>query len=141
MIESLQHKEAFEYYYSLGEERSLLKVAPKFTVSTTSLKKWSAAFNWQDRVIQRDIEISKGLEKKTNSTIINEKANYRRIIREAIQSMGDIDVKCAKDLETLVKLDLLLMGESTEKTDNKVSIDNVSLEDKLKMIEKIKNGY
>ena len=55
--------------------------------------------------------------------------------------MGDIDVKCAKDLETLVKLDLLLMGESTEKTDNKVSIDNVSLEDKLKMIEKIKNGY
>ena len=130
MVESLRMKEAFEYYYSLGDKRSLQQVAKKFTVSETSARKWSAAFNWQERVVQRDIEISKGLEKKTNTTILNEKANYRRIIREAIASMGTIEPKNAKDLETLVKLDLLLMGEATEKNDTTVTIEQYL--DKLK---------
>ena len=130
MVETLQHKEAFEYYYSLGEERNLPKVAQKFTVSTTSLKKWSAAFNWQERVTQRDIELSKGLEKKTNTTILNEKANYRRIIKESISGIGEIKINNPKDLDTLVKLDLLLMGEATEKSETSVTIEQYL--DKLK---------
>ena len=125
MVETLQHKEAFEYYYSLGEARSLQQVAKRFTVSETSARKWSAAFNWQERVVQRDIEISKGLEKKTNTTILNEKANYRRIIKESISGIGEIKINNPKDLDTLVKLDLLLMGEATEKTENAIVIEGV----------------
>lgn len=113
MTETLQHKEAFEYYYSLGDNRSLPQVAQKFTVSTTSLKKWSGAFNWQERVLQRDIEIGKKLVTKTNTTVLNEKAKYRRLIQDAIAGMGDIKVETVKDYEIMVKLDLLLMGEAT----------------------------
>lgn len=123
MVESLRMREAFEYYYSLGGARSLQQVAKKFTVSETSARKWSAAFNWQERVVQRDIEISKGLEKKTNTTILNEKANYRRIIRDAIRGIGEIKITNPKDLDTLVKLDLLLMGEATEKSDLSIVLD------------------
>ena len=123
MVESLRMKEAFEYYYSLGDKRSLQQVAKKFTVSETSARKWSAAFNWQERVVQRDIEISKGLEKKTNTTILNEKANYRRIIKETIAKMAGVEVSNIKDLDTLVKLDLLLMGEATEKNETSIVLE------------------
>lgn len=122
MKETLQHKEAFEYYYSLGENRGYREVAQKFNTSLTTLAKWGKTFNWQERVTQRDIEISKQLEKKTNTTVLNEKANYRKLIKEAITNMNDIKIESVKDYETLVKLDLLLMGESTEKSDNTISI-------------------
>lgn len=122
MKETLQHKEAFEYYYSLGENRGYREVAQKFNTSLTTLAKWGKAFNWQERVTQRDIEISKQLEKKTNTTVLNEKANYRRLIKEAIENMDDIKIESVKDYETLVKLDLLLMGENTEKNDNTITV-------------------
>lgn len=130
MVETLQHKEAFEYYYSLGDSRSFKLVESKFKVSNMSVARWSKAFNWQERITQRDIEISKGLEKKTNTTILNEKANYRRIIKESISGIGEIKINNPKDLDTLVKLDLLLMGEATEKSETSVTIEQYL--DKLK---------
>ena len=123
MQESLRHREAFEYYYSLGVGRSIPQVALEYSVSVAGAKKWSKSFNWQERVVQRDIELSKGLEKKTNTTILNEKANYRRIIKETIAKMGEITVNNAKDLDALVKLDLLLMGEATEKSEASITIE------------------
>jgi len=50
MKEKLKHKEAFEYYYSLGENRGLRKVAQKFNKTLTAVANWSKAFNWQDRI-------------------------------------------------------------------------------------------
>lgn len=123
MVETLQHKEAFEYYYALGENRSIPQVAQKYAVSVPAVKKWSKSHNWQERVVQRDIEISKGLEKKTNTTILNEKANYRRIIKETIAKMAGVEVSNIKDLDTLVKLDLLLMGEATEKNETSIVLE------------------
>lgn len=123
MQETLQHKEAFEYYYSLGDKRSFKLVESQFNVSNMSVARWSKAFNWQERILQRDIEIGKKLEIKTNTTVLDEKANYRRIIKEAITAMGTPRAESAKDLEILVKLDLLLMGEATEKTDSDVKMD------------------
>lgn len=123
MVETLQHREAFEYYYSLGENRGYREVAQKFDISLTAIGKWGKAFNWQERTVQRDIDISRGLEKKTNTTVLNEKANYRRIIKEAIAKMSGVDVCNIKDLDTLVKLDLLLMGEATEKNEMSITLE------------------
>jgi hypothetical protein len=120
MKETLLHSEAFEYYYSLGKDRSLVQVAQKFSKSETSVNKWNKAFSWQERIELRDIENSKKLAEKTDSTIVNEKANYRKIIKAAIATFveklksKEIKVIEVSDLEKLIKLDLLLMGESTE---------------------------
>jgi len=125
MKEVLKHKEAFEYYYSLGDKRSYPQVAFKFTVSRTSIKKWSKAFNWQDRIVQRDIENGKELSKKVNNNIVNSKADYRALIRQTVDlykqklNDGKIIINRPQDLETLVKLDLNLMGEATDITDDK----------------------
>jgi len=37
LIEKLRHKEAFEYYYILGEKRSYVEVGYKLGISETSI--------------------------------------------------------------------------------------------------------
>jgi len=143
MIETLRHKEAFEYYYSLGDKRSYPQVALKFTVSKTSLKKWAKAFNWKERVGLRDIENGKKLEAKTDRTIVNTKADYRAeiktqlgilkaILNKVIQdfkSNNILDVENVKDLEKVInsyeklcKLDLSIMGENLDKQEVIINI-------------------
>jgi hypothetical protein len=82
VVETKRHGDAFDYYYSLGAERSCQKVANKFTVSRTSVNKWKTSFNWHERVIQRDIEINRKTEAKTNKAIVNTKADYRADIKK-----------------------------------------------------------
>lgn len=128
MKETLRHREAFEYYYGLGQSRSLVAVASHFGVSERTVARWSKNFAWQERIEQRDIENAKHLEKKTNELVVNEKANYRKIIKAAIgdfvkrMAAGDVTVNSVSDLERLVKLDLLLMGEATENNTIEISV-------------------
>lgn len=123
--ETLKHKEAYEYYYSLGSERSLQKVADEFKVTLKAVAQWNMSFNWQERTTQRDTEIGKKLQEKTIDTILNEKANYRKIIKIAVGQIvdnmrnGDISYKI-QDLDKLIRLDMYLLGEN----DSSVKIEN-----------------
>jgi len=125
--ETLRHTEAFEYYYSLGSTRNLPMVAQNCGVSITSVKKWSKNFNWQERVTQRDIEIGKKIQENTNNEIIKEKANYRKLIRNVIarfvkrmqENPEASFIEGIADLDRLIKLDLLLMGEVTNREEIK----------------------
>jgi len=128
MKETLRHKEAFEYYYSLGEKKSITEVARKFTLSRASVGKWSKAFNWQDRIIQRDIENGKRLEKKTDKNVVNSKADYRALIRQTVELYKEklkdkkIIITRPSDLSEMAKLDLLMMGEATDELNIKVML-------------------
>jgi hypothetical protein len=90
-----------------------------------TLKNWSREFNWQERIVQRSIEINKRLEQKTNEAIISKKSYYSKIVKEAIDKWyekfaeGKAGPDNVADLERLLKMDLLLMGESPENTDHK----------------------
>ena len=125
MNETLRHRQAFDYYYGLGDKRSYSQVAEKLHVSDTSIAKWSKAHDWGSRVEQRDIENARRIEKKTDDTIVNTKARYRKIIKALIAKAvdkikkGELDPETIQDVERLAKLDLLLMGEATERTESK----------------------
>jgi hypothetical protein len=56
--ETKLHIQAFEYYYSLGLIRSMVRVAKKFGVAQHTVASWSSDFEWQKRVKERDAEIS-----------------------------------------------------------------------------------
>ena len=152
MKETLRHKEAFEYYYSLGDKRNSSSVAVQYKVSERSIFKWSKNFNWQERIEQRDIEVSRGLEDKTNETIINIKAGFKAEIKvqlnifkvmlnkliEKFKNDEMIEIKNLDHLkivvdsyEKLIKLYLTLIGEASE-------IEEIELKDaKEKLISKI----
>lgn len=82
--ETLKHQKAFDLYYSLGESRSLPQVAKETGISVTSIKRWAVSFNWQNRVIERDRKNALRIQKRTDTQIVNEKAEYRRQIKSAI---------------------------------------------------------
>lgn len=123
-VEGTLQREAFEYYYSLGGERNLEKVAEKFNKSVRTVYGWSSAFNWQERVQQYDIEASRRMREQTIQSVVEEKANYRKIIKLAISDFvkrlrdGEVTVTTINELEKLIKLDLTLMGEATEISKN-----------------------
>jgi len=125
MRETLQHKEAFNFYYTLGKNRNITKVAQNFDVSRAAVAKWSKAFEWQEQIKKRDKRISKRVERLTDNDIVKEKAKYRDMIRAVLSHSVKIDksgnMKCSiwpetvKDIIDLIKADLLLMGEPTER--------------------------
>ena len=124
MKETLRNKEVFEIYYSMGSDRSLAKLYQKYPndmPKLVTLKSWSKAFNWQDRIELRDINNGKELEAKTDKAVVNSKADYRALIKKVVkefeQKLKDKKIIISKpgDLAEMAKLDLLMMGEATEK--------------------------
>jgi len=160
--ENPNHIKVFELYYTMGSNRSLAKLCQKYPndmPKLVTLKSWSKAFNWQQRVEQRDIENNKSLENKlkpeTNKAIVNSKADYRAeiktqigilkaILNKVIQDFKKneiLDVDNVKDLEKVInsyeklcKLDLLMMGEATEKGELKITDARQKFIDKVNSI-------
>jgi hypothetical protein len=133
--ETLAMREMFEYYYSLGSQRSFVKVCEKFNVSETSVKRYAKSFNWTKRVEQRDLANANELERRTNEAVVNSKAMYREMIKELTDQFakdvkaGKIKIRSTKAFVELVQLDMELMGVGDEESDT----DNVaSLVDMLK---------
>jgi len=120
MTETLKHKEAYEFYYSLGDKRSYQQVASRFAVSNTSVKKWAVAFCWQKRIRERDQELGQRLEKVTNNSIVEEKARLLSVVKGSLNKFierlrsGAIVPNSIADLERLVKLYLLLLEQNTD---------------------------
>ena len=144
MRETKKHMDAFEEYVLLGDTRSHANLAKKVNVSKASVGKWAKAFNWPERVKLRDIANAKQIAKVTDRSIVATKANYRKdiedtmkIIRATIESAVNtttkklkVSTKTPSDInqltsayEKLAKLDLLLIGEDTEKGTTTIIVD------------------
>ena len=129
MKEKIKHKEAFEFFLSIGgmaSDKNVRKVAENWQVSERTIWRWYKKYNWKERVEQRNIENGKKLEKKVDKAIVQSKANYRALISKVVKKFeeklkgGKIRIERPEDLNVMAKLDLLLMGEAVENIDIKV---------------------
>lgn len=131
--ETLEMREMFEYYYSMGKERSFVKVCQKYNISETSIKRYAKSFSWVQRVEQRDLANATELEKRTNETVVNSKAMYRELIKDLTDDFaqrvrdGKMKINSVKQFVELVQLDLDLMGvgDDDDDTDNVASLVDV----------------
>lgn len=117
-------RRAFELYYDLGDRRSLKSVAETIGRTERTVAGWSRNFNWVARVTQRNIENSQNRsEEAVNTQLTDVRAKYRVIINNFMAELsrrvvkGEIRVRNIQDFRDLVKLDLLLMGEATERSE------------------------
>ena len=114
--ETLRHQEAFDFYYSLGDDRSYAKVADRFNVSTGTVTKWAGSFSWQRRVVERDRKIALQMQRELDKQILQDKKNYRKIIQATINKYvenfkaGKVEVTSIKDLIALIECDTKLMA-------------------------------
>lgn len=130
--ENSVQREAFDFYYSLGEQRSLKAVAIQFKRSERTVAGWSRMFSWVDRCTQRALEEANSKEKQ--SITLDVKTRYRKLFNSLITiaekdfKEGRLKVKNISDLEKVVKMDLALIDNPI---DNMVSGEiNLTSEDK-----------
>lgn len=130
--ESLENREAFEYYYSLGTNRSLVAVADKIGKAALTVKRWSKSFNWQERVKIRDMEIGDHVKRATNAHVVASRAMYRETIGKLVMDFkadvesGKIKLSRIDDFIKIVNLDMELMGVgSGDDVDNMSSLAKV----------------
>jgi len=87
MRETKEHPAAFNEYYLMGNDRSLVSVASRCGVCVKTAERWSKELNWQDRIALKDIEISRKLNDGLDDVVVNTKADYRKMIKERLGSI------------------------------------------------------
>lgn len=148
MKELQRHRDAFNHYLILkqkGEDtkEAIMSVACQQGVSDRTVYRWKDKLKWDDKEAVRASEINKEVEKKTNSTIVDNKSNYLSMIHNSFNFyLGEVkagrrnpvEINNMNDFEKGVKTALLLQGESTERTEQSSQCE-VSIHDQIKEFE------
>lgn len=124
-VEPLESAKAFELWYAMGIDRSAAKVARKLNYSDQRVVNWRKRYFWEERALARDYQQSKVIRIRANKDITETKMLFGTAIRNSILSLFRTDEetgilsfkvipKTIHELETAVKLWLLLVGESTD---------------------------
>jgi predicted transcriptional regulator len=113
--EQEHHKHAFELYNSLGAKRSHKTVARQLGVSTSAVKQWSAAFNWSQRVQEKDAASARGLADRALRSDLDDRSKQQKIVQMALIKLakaiaeGQVKMQLG-DLDRLIRLKAYLEG-------------------------------
>lgn len=117
------HLDAFETFleFRLNNQtinKSINLVAEKYDYSVRTVWIWYKDFDWKSREKQRRAEIHEITVKKHNQEIAKNKNNYLKVAHKLLDNFINDDfpteIASVRDLETVVKLCLLLQEEATE---------------------------
>lgn len=144
------HFDAFETYldFRMNNQpvsKSIGLVADKYEYSNRMVWKWYQWFDWRSREKERRAEIQEITVRKHNQEIAKNKNNYLKVAHKLLDNFIKDDfpteIVSVRDLETVVKLCLLLQEEATEiskgETVNVDLTDQVNKlfdEDKMRLI-------
>jgi len=139
--ETAKAYEAFIIYRELGLERSYPKVAQRLLKSGTLIKRWSAKYNWTERIAEFDSYVSSKLDEqyieKTKdvnrehlklleasrralmSVIVTlndklETGGLKELEGWSLEKLFDYLKLCLPKVEQIIKLERLLRGLSTD---------------------------
>lgn len=138
MQETLKHRKAFELYYAMGGDRTVIGLAKKLGVCKSTVGLWSKGLDWQAQIAKRDKKNGAAISKAVDKAIVNEATNHRKTIKESLTIIrgaistavkniknGTLQVTKAQDLASLttaqkelVRLDLLLAGEADSRKEH-----------------------
>lgn len=120
--QSERHAQAFEFWVALGADRTYAEVARRFQVSVQSIGTWSRAFDWEKRLSERekivqDLVAQKAVEDEAKSRADALKICRAVQVRFAESLNRGTALIGAGDFEKAVKLELLLRGKATDRTE------------------------
>jgi len=123
--EGIRHREAFEYYYSLGDKRTLKLVLERFKVSYTTACNWRKSFKWNERVAQRDVAITKQVNKKSINDLVSQKAVYRKEISTNLNIIKAVISKVVRRVNRAGQIVQRGQESPDDKIDINIDIENV----------------
>ncbi len=123
--------DAFEYYFSLGADRSYQAVAIRYKVTKRAITKVATKENWQRRVLMRDQKVQTAVEHKAVETLEQMNSRHLRSLKaiqgKALTALSQMPLSTAMDavraLEISIKQERLIRGEPTDRT--KISVEEV----------------
>jgi len=132
-FEPLESAKAFELYYAMGEKRHVAGVGRKLKLDSSVVRLWQQKYFWEERILARDYQQIKTIRVNSNRDVTEMKMKFGEAIRNSITQLFLTDPKTEQlsfkikpkniyELESAVKLWLLLMGESTDIHSVKVEV-------------------
>lgn len=116
------HAAAFEHYYSLGDDRTLSKVAKYMKVTEQTVQKWSSKFKWQERIRVREVQALDRTNVHTKLQIDEVKKAVADYLGDELRSTVEYDkdgklkvhgpkIKTLKDIEKAIDVYYRITGE------------------------------
>lgn len=127
------HIQAFEHYYSQGPERTYGDTARTFKVSRSAIYQWATKYDWHNRIRERNKRLVDELDKKCILDAIATRFKYKKQIEGLLDTFfrsikkDQSIIKSIDDMERLVRLSLLLVGQSLEQKGEEVVLEKQSI--------------
>jgi len=135
--ERQEHIDAFNLYFQLRQQghsktEAVSRVAGEYNVSEASVWRWKKRFCWNERESVRASELNRKVEERLNEQLADFKAQYLGLLNDMIFQVIDeresgcessVKITSVLDLERVMKLALLIQGESTERLEEDVKGD------------------
>ena len=117
-------KQAFEMYYGLGLKRTYAVVAKEFEKSISTIKNWSRAFGWRQRIEQRNAARTRSLGESAHDDAVEQTERLLKLVEVAeawtMKHLAEGRTKpTVKELISLIEARLALDGMLDEKPDEK----------------------
>ena len=120
-------EEVFNLYFAMGINRNLTVLAKETGLLLSKLYRWSRKNNWQDRIVEKDREVTDKVLEETQLSAAILKQKYLKATDTLIDKFIErIDNKLISmevaDFAKMVTQSLLLLGEDTERTGGDITI-------------------
>ena len=123
--------DAFEFYFSLGTDRSYESVAENFGVTKRAVSKRATKEQWQRRIAERERRAREATDQKAVESLEQMNSRHLRSLRavqgKALDALRTMPLTSAMDavraLDLSIKQERLVRGEPTDRS--KISIEEV----------------
>ena len=127
--------DAFDFYASIGAERTHAKVAEEYDVSVRAVSKCASRENWTERLEKIDRDSRERTDKRLGETLDDIRVRHLKTLRvmnaRAVEALKQYPLSSAmeamKAAEVVIKLERLIIGEPTER--NAMSVEEITREE------------
>jgi hypothetical protein len=124
--------DAFDFYVSLGPERSYRAVAEHYGVSKRAVVKRAAREGWAERLREVELVARAEADRKLTETLADMHGRHRRLLRAMSSRVATAlrdyplnnGMEAVRAAEVVIRLERLLAGDATERT--AVSVEQVT---------------
>ena len=116
--------DAFDFYVSLGPERSYQLVADHFSVSKRAVTKLAVREDWAQRLLKIEIEARERSDAKLVETVEEMRSRHLKMVRamgaRVITALREFPLgtgmEAMRGAEMVIKLERLIAGEPSDRT-------------------------